>query len=194
MFAWAIDAVAEAGCTPIIVVVPGDMVEMARSLVPGDRSVEIVEGGPTRQDSVANGLAVVTSETVVVHDAARPFVTADLIRSVYEALVDADAVVAAVPVDETLKRAQLEGEELPVTETVDRSQLWRAQTPAAFRTESLKQAHDRARDDSFVGTDESQLIERYGGVVKLVPGTRANLKITFPEDFAVAEAMMRTRG
>ncbi len=192
MFAWAIDAVAEAGCSPIIVVVPGDMVETARSLLPDDRSVEIVEGGPTRQDSVSNGLRRVTTETVVVHDAARPFVTADLIRSVHEALGDVDAVVAAVPVDETLKRTQPD-DRTSVIETVDRSQLWRAQTPAAFRTKKLKQAHDRARDDSFVGTDESQLIERYGGVVKLAIGTRANLKITFPEDFAVAEAMMRTR-
>jgi 2-C-methyl-D-erythritol 4-phosphate cytidylyltransferase len=82
---------------------------------------------------------------------------------------------------------------MSVTETVDRSSLWRAQTPAAFRTEKLKEAHRRALADSFVGTDESQLIERYGGVVKLVTGTRANLKITFPEDFAVAEAMMRSR-
>lgn len=170
------------------------MVETARSLLPDDHAVEITEGGPTRQDSVSNGLAFVETEGVVVHDAARPFVTAELVRSVMDALGDADAVVAAVPVDETLKRAHLDEDEMSVAETVDRSELWRAQTPAAFRTEKLKEAHRRARGDAFTGTDESQLIERYGGVVKIVSGTRANLKITFPEDFALAEAMMRTRG
>ena len=116
-------------------------------------------------------------------------VTSDLIRSVLAAFDDTtDAVVAAVPVDETLKRVR----ETTVVETIDRSALWRAQTPAAFRTKSLVSAHERAVSDAFVGTDESQLIERYGGAVKVVPGTRDNLKVTFPEDFAVAEAMFQT--
>lgn len=172
---------------------PAELVEAARSLVPDDRAIAITEGGATRQESVSNGLALVQTDAVVVHDAARPFVTAELIRSVIDALGDADAVVAAVPVDETLKRTSVDGNSMSVAETVDRSRLWRAQTPAVFRTEKLKESHRRARSDAFTGTDESQLIERYGGVVKVVIGTRANLKITFPEDFAVAEAMMRAR-
>jgi 2-C-methyl-D-erythritol 4-phosphate cytidylyltransferase len=169
------------------------MIETARLLLP-ENAIEIAEGGSTRQESVSNGLALVATEAVVVHDAARPFVTADLVRSIIDALGDADAVVAAVPVDETLKRTHSDENSLSVEETVDRSRLWNAQTPAVFRTEKLRDAHRRARSEAFIGTDESQLIERYGGVVKLVSGTRANLKITFPEDFAVAEAMMRTRG
>ena len=142
-------------------------------------------GGPTRQDSVWNGLQHVESEIVVVHDAARPFVTPELIKSVIEGLGTADACVAAVPVDETIKKVQDD----TVLETVDRSSLWRAQTPAAFKTAALRAAHEQAHAESFVGTDESQLIERYGGRIKIVPGTRNNLKVTFPEDFAVAEAM-----
>ena len=133
-------------------------------------------------------MQLVDSEVVVVHDAARPFVTAELIKSVVEGLGDADACVAAVPVDETIKKVQ----EDAVLETVDRSALWRAQTPAAFRTATLKAAHEQAHAENFVGTDESQLIERYGGSIRIVPGSRDNLKVTFPEDFAVAEAMFET--
>ena len=176
-----------------MLVVPPDMTETAGSLLTQNEGVVIAQGGPTRQDSVSNGLALVETGTVVVHDAARPFVTSELVRAVLAALGDADAVVAAVPVDETIKRAGVEEDGFAVSETVDRSELWRAQTPAAFRTTALKEAHRRAYEESFTGTDESQLIERYGGIVRLVAGTRSNLKITFPEDFAVAEAMMKAR-
>lgn len=115
-------------------------------------------------------------------------VTSRLVSDVLAALDDGtDAVVAAMPVDETLKLV-LDG--ATVTETIDRSKLWRAQTPAAFKTQSLRAAHEKAHADGFVGTDESQLIERAGGSIKVVPGTRDNLKVTFAEDFAVAEAML----
>ena len=165
--------------------VPEDLIELARAqATPG---VELVAGGPTRQHSVGNGLALVSSDVVVVHDAARPLVTSSLVTNVLQSMADGiDAVVAAVPVDETLKRVS----EMTVLETVERSTLWRAQTPAAFRTSSLKSAHEHAAAEGFVGTDESQLVERYGGSIKIVNGTRDNLKVTFPEDFAVAEAMI----
>lgn len=164
--------------------VPHDLMELARAEAPGD--VEIVAGGAERQHSVGNGLELVPNDIVVVHDAARPMVTPVLIRSVVSALdEEVDAVLAAVPVDETLKRV----DDGTVVETVDRSSLWRSQTPACFKTASLREAHRRAHEEGFVGTDESQLIERYGGRIKVVPGTRDNLKVTFPEDFAVAEAM-----
>ena len=190
---WAIDALTRAGCSPLVLVVPRDMQDAARTAL-GDRvDVTVAVGGPTRQGSVSNGLHFVETEAVVVHDAARPFAPPHLIVEVVAALGDADAVVAAVPVDETLKRGREDGSSVAVAETVDRSELWRAQTPAAFRTRALAAAHERAAADGFIGTDESQLIERYGGRVKLIPGTRANLKITFPEDFAVAEAMMSSR-
>ena len=189
LYLWAVDALRGAGCSPIILVVPPDLVDVARSDAPDD--ITLVEGGATRQDSVWNGLQMVTSDFVVVHDAARPMVTSRLIESVVSALDDAsDAVVAAVPVDETLKRVDRN----TVVETIDRSVLWRAQTPAVFRTKSLRAAHERAHADGFLGTDESQLVERYGGAIKVVPGTRDNLKVTFPEDFAVAEAMIKTSG
>jgi len=179
----------QAGCTPIVVVVPEDLVDLAQSEASDD--VVLTPGGVSRQDSVWNGLQLVTSEVVVVHDAARPVATSALVASVLSALDgETDAVVAAVPVDETLKRVT-DGD--IVTETVDRSLLWRAQTPAAFKTEVLRAAHERAHADGFTGTDESQLVERYGGAIKVVSGTRDNLKVTFPEDFSVVEAMLASR-
>ena len=163
---------------------------MATELSESRDDLHIVAGGPARQDSVGNGLALVTTESVVVHDAARPFATADLVRKVISGLGEADAVVAAMPVDETIKRVDDNG---GVVETVDRSSLWRAQTPAAFHTNLLKAAHERARSEGFTGTDESQLIERYGGSVSIVRGQRDNMKVTFPEDIALAQSMMDAR-
>ena len=172
-----------------MVVAPEYLMELARAEAPDD--ILLIAGGATRQDSVWNGLQLVTTEVVVVHDAARPLVTPALIESVISRLGDsADAVVAAVPVDETLKFVS-DGD--TVAETIDRSKLWRAQTPAAFKTSVLRAAHEQAHAQGFVGTDESQLVERYGGVIKVAPGTRDNLKVTFPEDFSVAEAMLESR-
>ena len=160
--------------------------DLARRDAPSD--VVLTVGGPTRQDSVWNGLQHVSTDVVVVHDAARPMVTSRLVEDVVAALDDTtDAVVAAVPVDETLKLV-LDG--ATVSETIDRSKLWRAQTPAAFKTQALRAAHEKALAEGFVGTDESQLIERNSGSIKIVPGTRDNLKVTFAEDFSVAEAML----
>jgi 2-C-methyl-D-erythritol 4-phosphate cytidylyltransferase len=169
------------------------MIDTARALTEIPEAVVFTPGGQTRQESVSRGLELVRAEGVVVHDAARPFVEAALVRDVIAALQDADAVVAAVPMDETLKRATVDEAPVTVRETVDRSDLWRAQTPAAFKTDVLRAAHERAHDEGFIGTDESSLVERYGGVVRVVLGTRSNLKVTFPEDFAVAEAMMKAR-
>jgi 2-C-methyl-D-erythritol 4-phosphate cytidylyltransferase len=170
-----------------VLVVPEALFELARAEAPDD--VLLTAGGPTRQESVWNGLQHVDTEAVVVHDAARPMVTPQLVIDVVSALdADTDAVVAAVPVDETLKLV-LDGS--TVAETIDRSKLWRAQTPAAFRTSVLRAAHEKANAEAFIGTDESQLVERNGGSIKVVPGTRDNLKVTFAEDFSVAEAMFK---
>lgn len=188
LFTWAVEALQGAGCDPVILVVPSDLADLAEEEETG---ALIAAGGPTRQDSVWNGLQLVDTGIVVVHDAARPLVDAALVRNVIGGLSEGvDACLAAVPVDETLKRSQ-DGSR--VLETVDREQLWRSQTPAAFRTDSLRRAHIAAHEDGFTGTDESQLIERIGGGVRVVPGSRANLKVTFPEDFAIAEAMLDAR-
>lgn len=120
-----------------------------------------------------------------MHDAARPFAPAELFSAVLNALEHADGAVTGVPVDQTLKRVRDER----VLETVDRAALWSVQTPQAFRTEALLKAHESARAEGFIGTDDAQLIERSGGTVMMIRGTRSNMKLTYPEDFVLAERL-----
>ncbi len=173
---------ADAGCDPVVVVVPeGSWTDQLSGY-----DVRMVLGGDERQKSVRNGLELVDTPRVVVHDAARPFATVALVRDVVDALEGAHGAAAAVAVADTLKEVR-DGR---VIRTVERSSLWVVQTPQAFVTDSLKSVHDKARVDGFVGTDDAQLVERYGGVVRIVEGSRDNIKVTYPEDWRVAEAMV----
>lgn len=170
-----------------MVVVPEDSIPEARSLLAGE--VVVVAGGDSRQVSVRNGLTHVATETVVVHDAARPFATCEMIDRTLESLADAEGVIVATPLDETLKR--VEGD--VVEATVGRAHLWRVQTPQSFRTQVLRDAHDRAASEGLEVTDDASLVERYGGRIVVVHGSRANLKLTYPEDFVIAEAILAHR-
>lgn len=178
------DALARAGCAEIIAVVPSDLIDRARNVI-GETAV-VVAGGETRQQSVARGLARITADAVVIHDAVRPLVTPDLIVRVVAALEGADAAIAAARVGETVKRA----EGGYVAATIDRNALWLAQTPQAFRTEILATAHERASSEGFQSTDDAQLVERYGGRIAIVEASSTNLKITHADDFYVAEALL----
>lgn len=182
MIGWSVRLLSDAGCDPVVVVVPeGSWTDQLSGF-----DVRTVRGGDERQKSVRNGLALVDTERVVVHDAARPFATLDLLQSVLDALKDAHGAAPAVPVVDTLKEVR-DGR---VIRTVERSSLWAVQTPQAFRTDALKRVHDKARADGFTGTDDAQLVERYGGVMRIVEGASDNVKLTYPEDWRVAEAMI----
>jgi 2-C-methyl-D-erythritol 4-phosphate cytidylyltransferase len=154
--------------------------------------LSVVEGGAERQDSVWQGLLAVPewAEIVLVHDAVRPFVTRSLIDDVVRATVEAGAAVCARPIAETVKRV-VEGH---VQETLDRRGLWAVQTPQGFRADLLREAHDKARRDGVVGTDDAMLVERLGQPVRVVPGLGENVKITTPEDLRQARARPRRRG
>jgi 2-C-methyl-D-erythritol 4-phosphate cytidylyltransferase len=178
-----------AGCEPIVLTLPPDSVEEGRARLDDVSRVLVVAGGETRQRSVALGLANVQSERVVVHDAARPLATEEMVHSTLQALGRADGAIAAVPVGDTVKRAS----EGVVDATVSRSDLWQSQTPQAFATDVLRRAHDRAEEDGFLAGDDAELVERYGGRIALVPGSTANIKITFADDFKIAEALMSAR-
>lgn len=184
---WAVDLLCAGGCDPVTVVLPPD-VDPPDDVV-SERGISFAVGGPTRQESVANALRDVASERVVIHDAARPLAEVSLLHRVLAALQDVDGVIPVVPVDETIKRVT-DGRSAA---TVDRSGLWRAQTPSAFTTEVLRKAHERAREDGFIGTDEAQLVERYGGTVGVVEGSRMNIKVTYPEDVQLVETIMGSR-
>ena len=180
------DSLIAYGCTPVVLVVPHDQVGLAHEMLDAGATVEVVTGGATRQESVARGLERIPTPVVLVHDAARPFVEPAIVDALLLALDAADASIPVVPVDETIK--EVDGTN--VIRTVERSLLGRSQTPQAFDADVLRRAHARARAEHYDATDDAELIERYGGTVKVVRGSRSNIKLTYPEDFAVAEAMI----
>jgi 2-C-methyl-D-erythritol 4-phosphate cytidylyltransferase/2-C-methyl-D-erythritol 2,4-cyclodiphosphate synthase len=150
-----------------------------------------VEGGAIRQDSVRRGLEALAPrapDRVLIHDAARPFLSADLITRLLAALNEVPAAIAAEPVADTLKRASPDG---TIAETVDRANLWRAQTPQGFHFAPILAAHRRAAEAGRGDfTDDAGLAEWAGLAVKLVPSSGLNLKLTAPGDLALAERLL----
>ena len=140
----------------------------------------VVAGGRTRQDSVWLALQAAPEdvEIIVVHDAVRPMITRRLVDTVVRAAAAEGAAICALPLTETVKRVRAER----VEATLDRLELWAVQTPQAFRADLLREAHEKARRDGVVGTDDAMLVERLGHPVRVVLGLAENVKITTPED------------
>ena len=163
-----------------------------RAAVAGLASGKLISpicGGATRQASVGNGLRALSAhrpDLVLIHDAARPFVTGDIIDRVLGALAQQPGAIAALPLADTLKAADPAGR---IAATVDRAGLWRAQTPQGFRFGDILAAHERARAAGLEEmTDDAAVAEWAGLPVALVLGSAANAKLTIPEDFAMAES------
>lgn len=181
----------------VVVCPPERFAEVERdvlSRVTLKKPVTLAPAGATRQDSVRSGLSEVPRELelVSVHDSARPLVETDLIEraiaTVREDPTLAGAILAVRSVD-TLKL--VEGD--TIIATPDRSFYWAAQTPQVFRARTLRAAHVAAAHEEYQGTDDSSLVERLGGRVRCVESTRDNIKITVPEDLAIAEATLAQR-
>ncbi len=169
MVEWSLDALREV-CDRVVVAVPADRAE----------APDLVAGGATRSESVRNAIGAAPEASVfVVHDAARPLVTARLVRRCLDALDGYDGVIAAVPVTDTVK----EVEDGMIVRTPDRARLWAAQTPQVFRAEAIRRAVGEA-------TDDASLVEAMGGRVRVVEGTRENFKVTTPLDARVAELLL----
>lgn len=157
------------------------------------KPIRLVEGGENRQQSVGNALAAVEAaddDIVLVHDAVRPFVNADLIKQVIEDAMKHGAAIAGVPAVDTIKLVDRSAESALISSTVPRERAVLAQTPQGFRVGLLRQAMREAQFDGFVGTDEASLVERCGHVVGVVMGYPKNLKITTPADLELAEFYM----
>jgi 2-C-methyl-D-erythritol 4-phosphate cytidylyltransferase / 2-C-methyl-D-erythritol 2,4-cyclodiphosphate synthase len=154
--------------------------------------VIVVECGETRMGSVRNGFAKVPEDAdiVAVHDGARPLITPAIIRAVLDEAVDSGAAVAAVQAKDTLKKVA--NKQLYVSQTPQRSLFWHAQTPQCYRRELLDDALTRFADAADA-TDESQLVEKLGHKVRVVPSSYENFKITTPEDLVMAEAILEAR-
>lgn len=151
----------------------------------------IVKGGAERQDSVYNGLRELDgkADIVFIHDGARPFVSRDIVRNSISAIKGFDGVVVGVPVKDTIKEA----EDGVIKKTLPRKPLWAVQTPQVFLYEPLMRAYNKAMEDKFYSTDDSALVERLGGRIKIIMGSYENLKITTPEDMVIAECLLKQR-
>lgn len=187
---WSVEALLGAGAGEVVVVVARDRLSQLDTALEGLVGWRAVTGGKTRAESVQAGLAALTcgrNEAVLVHDAARPFVTRAHVDRLLAALELADGAVPALPVPDTLKR----GEGL-IDGTVSREGLWRAQTPQAFRFGRLKAAYRRwpATEEP---TDDAAVMERAGGHVAMAPGDPMLMKLTYPEDFLMAEQLAASR-
>ena len=179
----------------IVVVAGPDEVAQCREALTGIQNVlAVVAGGQTRQESVAVGLFTLggdPDDLILVHDGARPLVTAAVIDRCIEGARKWGNAVAALPVSDTLKAVD---ESLTIQRTVEREGLWAMQTPQAFRLNTLFEAYSAARDTGWMGTDEAALVEQFGEEpVHLVLGDPSNLKVTRPDDLSLAEAILQAR-
>jgi 2-C-methyl-D-erythritol 4-phosphate cytidylyltransferase len=178
--------------SPTVVVIPAGH-EVAFETLLGKAFPEddflCVAGGTERQHSVGNGLACLRkdAEIVVVHDAARPFVSPDAIQSALEAAASHDGATVAIPCIDTILESSIDH---MVLRTPDRGSLWACQTPQVFHAGMLADLHRAARRDGPLFTDDASLVRHYGGTVKLVEGNSLNLKITTPEDLILAESIL----
>lgn len=174
--------------TEIVVALPRDLAAAPPPYLVGDARIHVVEGGDRRQDSVAHAFAVIAAraEVVIIHDAARPLVSAEVIQRTIEAAAASGAAIAAVRAHDTVKRGSLAG---IITATLPRDEIFMAQTPQAFRTAVLRDALAIGARGA-AATDEAMLAEQAGHPVTLVDGDRRNLKITTPEDLSMAEHLL----
>lgn len=182
LYLWALQPFLELVEEVVVVVPAGWKTKIAAQLESASLSPRtyVEEGGTTRQDSVASGLRKLTSDVkyVLVHDAARPFTSGDLIEEVMRGTLRHGACIPAVPASDTVKVV----EDGKVLRTIDRSNLCLTQTPQGFKTELLKRALEAAEEEGVQGTDESSLVERLDAKVHVVAGEAANIKVTWMED------------
>jgi 2-C-methyl-D-erythritol 4-phosphate cytidylyltransferase/2-C-methyl-D-erythritol 2,4-cyclodiphosphate synthase len=181
---WSVEALLLAGAAEVGVVGGADAFGAASAALDG-LAFRAVAGGTTRFESVRNGLSALGgADAVLIHDAARPFVTTAQVETLLAALDEADGALPALPVSDTLKRASH-----GTITTTPRDGLWRAQTPQAFRQDRLRDAYAAwpAGDEP---TDDAQVMERAGGRIVLTAGDPRLMKLTYPEDFAMAEALV----
>jgi len=198
VLAWSLEAICRgASLHEIVLVTRAEMFPDAdrilRTTPAIPPKVSVVSGGDERQDSVYQGLqnADQDADIILIHDGARPLVTKSIVTETVAAAERVGAAVAATPLSDTVK--SVDSDRL-VEHTLDRQKLWTVQTPQVFRREIIVEAHERSRKDGYVATDDAALVERLGFPVQLVNSRDPNLKITVPEDFAVAESILRSRG
>ena len=177
----------------IYLIIPRDDFVFCRESILGriklTGSVKLVTGGARRQESVYRGLQQIDPDCriVIIHDGVRPFVQHDQIAACINGAREFGSCVLGIPAYDTLKQVDKSGN---IVNTRARDSIWLAQTPQAFRYDLIKKAHDQARQDGYQGTDDASLVERLGAAVKIIRGSRRNIKITNQEDLIIARALL----
>ncbi len=167
--------------TEIIIPANASITDELKALLT-DSKIKIIEGGSTRQKSVYNALQVVKNDYLLIHDGARPLIRKDTIEYVLKAVVDKQAVSVMTKTTDTIKEVDSEGR---IIRTIDRSKLYNTQTPQAFKTSIIKDAHEKLKDGNF--TDDSSMLEYLGIPVYIVNGSYTNIKITIKSDLDFAK-------
>ena len=176
----------------IVIVVPEEEIDYCQnnivSLLDLNTSATLISGGGQRQDSVYNGLQAIDKKTdvVVIHDGVRPFINTEDLTACIIGARDFGACILGIPASDTLKRVNKSG---IIEGTLFRENIWLVQTPQAFRYDLIVKAHETARGDGYIVTDDASLVERIGKDVKIISGSKFNIKITTQEDLDVARAM-----
>ena len=164
----------------VIISANSSIIETLQELL-NNPKVKIIEGGNTRQKSVYNALQVVKNDYVLIHDGARPLIRKDTIAYVLEAVLDKDAVTVMTKTTDTIKEVDSTGR---IIRTIDRSKLYNTQTPQAFKTSIIKDAHEKLKDGNF--TDDCSMLEELNIPVYIVNGSYTNIKITIKSDLDFA--------
>ena len=190
LLAWSIDTCHTCELfSKIVVVLNESNIDSGQKLINEmgwSKKVSICIGGKRRQDSVRQGIKEIGGcDWILIHDGARPFLTTDLIHNGLTAVRETGAAVAAIPVKDTIK---LGGDDNIVRKTLNRHQLWITQTPQVFRSDIITRAHENITGDV---TDDASMVEQLAYKVKLYMGSYSNIKITTPEDLALAEIIAR---
>ncbi|TDM13534.1 2-C-methyl-D-erythritol 4-phosphate cytidylyltransferase [Macrococcus bovicus] len=182
----------DASCNAIYLAARQEELTELTTILQGFTKVKgLVVGGSERQYSIHNVLKTIPPcEVVMVHDAARPFVSHETLTQLYDGALARKAAIAAVQVKDTIKVVN----DLIIDHTLDRTTLWQVQTPQAFAYDLLMEAYSQAERDGFLGTDDASLVERLGHPVSVVVSDYDNIKLTTPEDLYFAEAIMKKRG
>lgn len=183
----------------IVPVFKEEEMEAGRQLIEGaglSKVKRIAAGGKERQDSVYSGLNLIgkQADTILIHDGVRPLIERAVIEKAIKQLKGFDGVIVGVPVKDTIKEIRSQHDEVLVKKTLKRDTLWAAQTPQVFKYSSLIRAYKKAMAEGFYSTDDSAIVERYGGKVNAVMGSYTNIKITTPEDLYIADLFFKGKG
>ncbi|MBW2410294.1 MAG: 2-C-methyl-D-erythritol 4-phosphate cytidylyltransferase [Deltaproteobacteria bacterium] len=179
----------------IVLCVPGQDIDFCREelIKPAKlkKNIALAAGGDTRQESVFNGLQAIESNIgiIVIHDGVRPFITHAQITACVEGAAIHGACILGIPAFDTLKRVKANDS---IIETVNREGIWMAQTPQAFQLDLIMRAHRHARQKGHRATDDASLLEHMGIEVKIIPGSRNNLKITDQDDLQMARTLLKS--